>query len=82
MSFTNNRLQRHWREAKPFIKATWPKFTDVELSRINGDFDQFLFYLEEFYGDFPRTEAVARGKLQVFLNDMDAKHPERIAGAQ
>ena len=82
MSHTNNRMQRHWAETKTFIKATWPKITDVELNRINGDFDQLAVYLKEFYNDVPRTEAAARDKLQRFLNGMDAKHPERTVGAE
>lgn len=82
MSHTNNRMQRHWAETKIFIKSTWPRITDVELNRINGDFDQLAFYLKEFYNDFPRNEAVARDRLQRFLNQMDAKHPERVVGSQ
>jgi uncharacterized protein YjbJ (UPF0337 family) len=74
---TNNRLQRHWPEVKEFIRESWPKFTDVELSRIHGDFDKFLGYLKEFYDNFPLNEALARDKLQAFLNKMDAQHPER-----
>lgn len=74
---TNNRMQRHWAEVREFIRKNWSKFTDVELSRINGDFDKFLVYLKEFYGNFPFTEADARGKLQFFFNEMDEKHPER-----
>jgi hypothetical protein len=75
---TNNRMQRHWLEVKNFIKTQWPKITDVDLTKINGDFDKFLFYLQEYYNGFPLNEALARGKLQGFLNNMDAQHPERI----
>lgn len=76
---TNNRMERHWEETKVFIRKTWPKFTEVELSRINGNYDKFMGYLREFYNDFPRSEALARDKMQYFLNAMDAKHPERTA---
>lgn len=78
MIHTNNRMQRHWKEVGDFIGQNWPKFTAVELKRINGDFDVFLTYLKEYYGNFPQTEAVARGKLQAFFNEMDARHPERV----
>lgn len=69
---TPNRLETCWKEARPFIKKTWPRFTDVELDRINGNFDKFLFYLNEFYNNFPLTEALARDTLQKFLNEIEA----------
>lgn len=75
---TNNRMQRHWEETKTFIKETWPKFTDVELNRISGDWDKFSFYLKEFYDRFPLGEAIARDKMQCFHDRMDELHPERI----
>ena len=78
MSHTNNRMQRHWEEVASYIKSEWSQIGDVELARINGDFDKFIFYLKEYYGNFPFNEALARGKLQKILNDLDNKHPERI----
>lgn len=74
---TNNRMQKHWDETSAFIVSSWPKFTDVELDRINGDFDTFLKYLWEYYGGFPQTEALARAKLNRFFNEMDEKFPNR-----
>lgn len=68
MSFTANRFQTFWPQAKDFIKQMWPKFTDVELGRIDGDYDTFLEYLSEFYNDFPKTEAIARDKLKKLFN--------------
>lgn len=76
MDHTNNRLQKHWPKVKTFIHENWPKITDVELKRINGDFDTFAKYLNEFYNDFPRTEALARTALQKFLNRCDEENPE------
>ena len=77
MEHTNNRMQKYWPETREVIKKTWSKFTDVELGRINGNFDKFLEYLLEYYGGFPMTEAIARSKLNTFFNDMDQKYPER-----
>ena len=68
---TNNRFETFWEPTKTFIKANWPKFTDVELSKINGDYDVFLKYLKDLYNNFPLEEAIARGKLQKFFNDLD-----------
>jgi len=79
---TNNRMQRHWQETKSFIKENWPKFSDVDLTRINGDFDKFSFYLKEFYNKFPLNEALARDKLRHFHDKMDELHPERIKGSE
>lgn len=76
---TNNRMQRHWTEVREFIKENWEEITDVELDRIDGKYDQFLFYLKEFYGDvnFPKTEANARAKMSALFNELDRLHPER-----
>lgn len=68
---TPNRMQEHWPEVKLFIKKTWPKFSEVELKRINGDFDRFLTTLREFYNDFPAREADAREKLNRLCNRLD-----------
>jgi hypothetical protein len=71
MEHTANRMQEHWTEAKLFIKKTWPKFTEVELKRINGDFDRFLATLHELYNDFPAREAEAREQLNRLFNRLD-----------
>lgn len=73
MSHTPNRLETYWNEAKTFIVANWPKFTDVELAHVNGDFDEFLRQLKTLYGNFPFEEAKARAKFQVFFNQLDEK---------
>lgn len=78
MTHTNNRIQRHWEETQEFIKKEWPKITDVELKKINGDFDKLVEYIIEFYNDFPKSVALARDKMTRFLNQMDEEHPERI----
>ncbi len=76
MEHTPNRLQKHWPKARVFIQQSWPKIGEVELRRINGDFDVFAKYLNEYYDDFPKTEAEARTRLQNFLNVCDAENPE------
>ena len=68
---TDNRIQTYWTETKDFIKKTWPKFTDVELGHINANYDKFLEYLKEFYGNFPLNEAIARDKMRLFFNKLD-----------
>lgn len=64
-------MQTYWTDSQTFIKANWPKFTDVELTRINGNYDSFLKYLNDLYGNFPLTEAIAREKLYKFYNTLD-----------
>lgn len=76
MNHTTNRLQKHWPKVRVFIQQNWPLFTDVELRRINGDFDLFAKYYNEFYGDFPKGEATARMVLQQFVNRCDQDNPE------
>ncbi len=78
MDHTTNRLQKHWPKVRVFIQQTWPKMTDVELGRINGDFDVFAKYYNEYYGDFPRGEASARELLQKFTNHCDVEDPEGL----
>lgn len=70
---TDNRFETYWNQARDFIRNEWPQFTDVELNRVNGNYDLFLHYLKEFYHDFPLQEAVARGKLQKLFNTLDDK---------
>lgn len=79
MPHTPNRMETYWPEAREFIKKTWPRFTDVELDRINGNFDRFLFYLREFYNNFPLQEAIARQKLQRLFNALDKKQFQKTA---
>jgi|GEM_PF-2083994 hypothetical protein len=71
MSHTENRLETYWTEAQVFIQKIWPKFTSVELSHVNGNFDTFLVQLKRLYNDFPKNEAIARQKLQIFFNKME-----------
>lgn len=73
MSHTENRLETYWQDAQIFIQKNWPKFTAVELSHVNGDFDAFLVQLKRLYNNFPLNEAIARQKLQVFFNKMEEK---------
>lgn len=77
MPHTNNCMQKHWTETRDFIKKTWPRFTEADLNRINGNFDKYLDYLLEFYGGFPLMEALARDKLNTFFADLDKKYPDR-----
>lgn len=74
MPHTSNRMETFWPETREFIKKTWPKFTDVEINRINGDYDLFLKYLKEFYNNFPLMEAIALDKLQKFFNYQEEKN--------
>lgn len=76
MPHTPNRMQTYWSETRAFIQENWPKITDVDLDRINGNFDNFLFYLKQYYNNFPLNEAIARGKLQKFFNAMDDKQTD------
>lgn len=68
---TNTRLQDHWPQMRAFIQENWPKMTNVELDRINGDYDVFIKYLKEYYGGFPLREAQALSKIQSYLNRLD-----------
>lgn len=63
-------MQQHWDRTRDFIKAEWPKISEAALRKINGDYDLFLKYLKESYGNFPLEEANARNKIQNFLNTL------------
>lgn len=73
---TENRMQKHWATARTFIKEKWPQFTDVQLDRINGNYDLFNDYLKEYYGGFPLTEATARAQLKKLFDALDEKYFE------
>jgi hypothetical protein len=74
---TPNRMQTHWDKLKNYIAGEWPKFSKASLNDINGDYDKFLFYLKDLYGNFPFEEAKARGKIQSFLNSLDDVEDKR-----
>ncbi len=67
MASTDNRMQTYWTEARAFIEQNWPRISATELDSIAGNFDKFLFFLNEHYGNFPLNEAVARDKINRFL---------------
>lgn len=74
---TPNRMQTHWTETKSFIKKEWPKISESQLLIINGDYDRFLKVIKESYNNFPLEEAVARSKVQNFLNSLEEINPNR-----
>lgn len=69
---TPNRMQDHWESVKKFIRNEWPLLSETAVANINGDFDKFLEYLEEYYDNHPFEEARARNKLQRFINSLEA----------
>ncbi len=68
---TPNRMQTHWTLVRAFIKNEWPKISDTSLRQMNGNFDLFLKSLKETYNNFPLEEAIAREKIQIFLNGLE-----------
>lgn len=68
---TLNRLETHWNKAKTFIGQEWPELSPTAIEGIQGNYDRFLKVLKEYYNNFPREEAIARQKLQKFLNRLD-----------
>ena len=47
-----------WTQFKGELKKKWGKFTDDDLTKIEGDYDKFKGSLQERYGD--KKEEVAR----------------------
>lgn len=68
---TPNRLKTHWPEVAGFIQQQWPKISNSAIKNINGNFDVFLKYLKDEYNNFPLEEAIARNKLQEFINTLE-----------
>ncbi|MGQ0810584.1 MAG: CsbD family protein [Nitrospiraceae bacterium] len=40
-----------WKQFKGELKKQWGKFTDDDLTQIEGDYDKFTGKLQERYGD-------------------------------
>lgn len=68
---TPNRMQTYWPDVMAYILTQWPKLSPSVLENISGDFDKFLVHLKEIYNDFPYQEAVARQKIQAFINQIE-----------
>ncbi|MES2344888.1 MAG: CsbD family protein [Chlamydiota bacterium] len=43
-------FEGNWSIAKGKIKEKWGKFTDDDLTRINGKYDQMIGTLQKYYG--------------------------------
>lgn len=43
-------FEGNWRQLKGKIKEKWGKFTDDDITRMNGKYDQFLGSLQKRYG--------------------------------
>ena len=41
----------NWNQFKGEVKKKWGKFTDDELTQIEGDYDKFKGRAQELYGD-------------------------------
>ncbi len=51
-----NQFESNWHMMKGHIRKKWNKFSDEEISRINGKYDQFMNELQRKYG-FSREQA-------------------------
>ena len=45
-----DQFEGKWKQFKGKIKEKWGKLTDNDLSKINGNYDQFVGSLQERYG--------------------------------
>ena len=72
-STTPNRMQRYWTPVRAYLKREWPKFTEVDLEDIDGEYDRLIHKVKELYAgpDEVTQEAAIKGKLQRFLNELE-----------
>ena len=68
-----NRMQSHWLHVIPFLKKEWPKLTDDDLVRIDGEYDRLIHTIKVLYGggEEIQQEAAIKGKIQRFLNFLE-----------
>jgi len=52
----NAAIEGHWNQVSDKIHSRWPKITEEETERINGDHDQLIILIAERYG-IPKKEA-------------------------
>src|SRR5207244_1123927 len=64
-------LKGQWKQMQGEIKGRWGKFTDDELTQIEGNFDKLVGKLQEHYG-YEREQAARE------INDFLVKHPEPL----
>lgn len=43
-------FEGEWKELKGKVKEKWGKFTDDDITQLNGKYDQFLGKLQQRYG--------------------------------
>ena len=72
--FMPNRMQRHWENVQRFLKREWPELTDVDLEEIDGEYDRLIHKVKDLYGggDEIQQEAVIKGKIQRYLNELES----------
>lgn len=73
MSYTKNRMEKYWEAVVPFLKREWPKLTDVDVEEIDGEYDRLIHKIRELYDGSEEImqEAKIKGKIQIFLNDLE-----------
>ena len=64
-------LKGQWKQVKGDVKRQWGKFTDDDLTQIDGNFDKLMGKLQEHYG-YQRELAERE------INDFLARHPEAV----
>lgn len=47
----SDQLKGKWTQFKGELKKKWGKFTDDDLTQIEGDYDKFVGKVQEHYGD-------------------------------
>ena len=50
VTFNRDVLTGNWKQMQGKVKQTWGKFTDDDLTRINGRFDELSGLVQERYG--------------------------------
>lgn len=46
-----DQFKGNWNQFKGELKSKWGKFTDDEITQIEGDYDKFKGRAQELYGD-------------------------------
>jgi uncharacterized protein YjbJ (UPF0337 family) len=62
-------LQGQWKQMSGDVKRQWGKFTDDDVTQIEGNFDKLVGKLQEHYG-------YQKERAEREINDFLARHPE------
>jgi uncharacterized protein YjbJ (UPF0337 family) len=66
-----DQMEGKWKQLKGSFKAKWGKFTDDDITRMNGNREQIIGALQEKYG---QTKEIAQKEFDAWYNSQQAEN--------